>query len=756
MTITMKHIPFLMTLLTLPLAGAELDLKTLLEQGLVAEEVNGDLEAAATAYQKLVTEGEAQQRLFATGLFRLAEVRRKQGQSEEAVTLLQRLLAEHPAQKELVERAGEILTTLGVTPSKPMTDPTLATLDVEEAKEIARMERLLQESPDRAKKEYPLHLAAEKGWLELARRMIERGFDVNQTFDPTKAVKAVEDRYPATPLVIAVHNGHLAMCQLLIDAKADLNDGGYLFSGFPVSTAIESNNAAVLDCLLAAGASTEKAVSLFAKQPEPAIGRSDMQISVSGTPLHLACQKHSPELIRVLLTHGAKVDAVTVLQESAQSGKSSGAGQTPLFFANGSGKIIDTLLAAGASLEASDDQGRTAVFYAFHFEYPNANGPDSIQDTLSDLIRLGANVNARDKKGMTALLYCAQEWSRGRRTWTNLRKLVSEGADPGAVDASDNGLLHYFIPSDEANRSSPPGLMVSEEAIDWLFSLKLDPQLKNKEGKTALDLALAHPQANALFTAYLMSVAGVPDEGLWWCNRELPLRRIYKPMSVSEPLPDLAQALMLVRSVAGWQQLKQKRLQKPKPVESVTESVRERRIIPAPVQRDPASASTDLLFAISKTNSATKALESVLRVNGENLHQAGDWQLKNGTVLLWPPPSPGTVPSELQLATKTDPVATIDVQHGEVKRAFDLRPDRTSGPLSDSDSGLQYAHYGEVILGAADALKAWAPMPGRKAKLTRQIDGKPVELIMDLESEDPSDWPRPLTGDVVELLPQDA
>lgn len=745
MTITMKHIPFLMTLLTLPLAGAEPDLKSLLEQGLVAEEVNGDLKAAATAYQKLVTEGEAQQRLFATGLFRLAEVRRKQGQSEEAVILLQRLLAEHPAQKELVERAGEILTTLGVTPSKPMTDLALATLDVEEAKEIARMERLLQESPDRAKKEYPLHLAAEKGWVELARRMIERGFDVNQTFDPTKAVKAVEDRYPATPLVIAVHNGHLAMCQLLIDAKADLNDGGYLFSGFPVSTAIVSNNAAVLDCLLAAGASTEKAVSIYAKQSHPTIGRPDRQILLSGTPLHLACQKLSPELIRVLLTHGAKVDAVTELHEGSENGKSSGAGQTPLFFANGFGKIIDTLLAAGASLEASDDQGRTAVFYAFHFEYPNANGPDSIQDTLSDLIRLGANVNARDKKGMTPLLYCAQEWSRGRRTWTNLRKLVSEGADPGAVDASDNGLLHYFIPSDEANRSSPPGLMVSEEAIDWLFSLKLDPQLKNKEGKTALDLALAHPQANALFTAYLMSVAGVPDEGLWWCNRELPLRRIYKPMSVSEPLPDLAQALMLRYSLGRWEGALQWTIWSRSP---------------SPVFSQPASASTDLLFAISKTNPATKALESVLRVNGENLHQAGDWQLKNGTVLLWPPPSPGTVPSELQLATKTDPVATIDVQHGEVKRAFDLRPDRTSGPLSDSDSGLQYAHYGEVILGATAALNLaeFKATPGRivpapKAKLTRQIDGKPVELIMDFEADDPSNWPRPLTGDVVELLP---
>lgn len=715
MTITMKHIPFLMTLLTLPLAGAELDLKTLLEQGLVAEEVNGDLEAAATAYQKLVTEGEAQQRLLATGLFRLAEVRRKQGQSEETVKLLQRLLAEHPAQKELGARAGEILTTLGVTPLKPMTDLAQATLDVEEAKEIARMERLLQESPDRAKKEYPLHLAAEKGWVELARRMIERGFDVNQVYNAT----GENERRRITPLALASQHGHLDLCRVLIDAKADINKGGIFASEFPVSMAIENNNVAVLELLLAAGALVEKQLQIAIQRP----GQSTYLL---GTPLHLTCQKGSLEMTRALLTHGAKVDAVTEFKETAGDTKSTRTGQTPLFFAIHATKVIEALLEAGASLEATDDLGRTAVFYAFHFEYPNANGPDSIQDTLSDLIRLGAKVNARDNEGMTPLLYCAQEWRRGQRTWTNLRKLVNDGADPRAVDAGGNGLLHHLIPIEDPGSLSMFGPRVSDETIEWLFSLKLDPLLKNKEGKTALDLVLAHPQENHFLTAYLFSVTVAPEEGLWWYDDQLPLRRIYKPMSPNEPLPDLAQAWMLVRSLEGWQEAKP--------------GMPGRQVI---LSLQPAGASYALLFLISKANSATTPLESLVRVNKSNVEQAGAWPLKNGTVLYCPP-----MDFELSLSAKTNLLVSITVRRGEVEKKIDLLADARS----DDYANIAYGCYVRVLHEVkAKLMDQTAPI--LKAKLTRQIDGKPVELIMDLEADDPSNWPRPLTGDVVELLP---
>jgi hypothetical protein len=320
-----------------------------------------------------------------------------------------------------------------------------------------------------------------------------------------------------------------------------------------------------------------------------------------------------------------------------------------------------------------------------------------------------------------------------------LRKLVTHGADPKVVDAQGNGLLHHIA----MNQG-----VVTDAAVEWLLGLQLDAQVKNNDGKTALDLALVFKRQNPFFTACLLSETVTPEDGLWWCIGDLPLRRIYKSLSANEPLPDLAAALMLVNSLAGWQVLKQKRLLKPEPVKSGTESVRRRQLIPSPVPQDPTA---DLLITLYGARSPRKELGGMIRINVENMHLAGSEQLKNGGVLYFP------VPVERNswiLISKSNVVATIDVQHGEVKRAFDLRPYATSGPLRDSDHWLQYAHYGEVILGAADALKAWAPMPGRKAKLTRQIEGEAVELILDLETDDPSNWPRPLTGDVIELLPQ--
>eukprot|EP01031_Cornospumella_fuschlensis_P012792 gene12792-15637_t len=93
--------------------AAEPDLKNLLQTGLMAEEADGDLAKAAGAYESLIQAGEGQQKLIATGLYRLAEVRRKQDKKEEAIQLYQRLVREFAGQELLVKLAKENLTTMG-------------------------------------------------------------------------------------------------------------------------------------------------------------------------------------------------------------------------------------------------------------------------------------------------------------------------------------------------------------------------------------------------------------------------------------------------------------------------------------------------------------------------------------------------------------------------------------------------------------------------------------------------------------------
>ncbi|MDQ3625055.1 MAG: tetratricopeptide repeat protein, partial [Verrucomicrobiota bacterium] len=77
-------------------AAATKDLRQLLQDGLFEEEANRDLEKASAAYGALIEQYSQQRAFAATALFRLAEIRGKQGNKAEAIALHQRLLAEFP------------------------------------------------------------------------------------------------------------------------------------------------------------------------------------------------------------------------------------------------------------------------------------------------------------------------------------------------------------------------------------------------------------------------------------------------------------------------------------------------------------------------------------------------------------------------------------------------------------------------------------------------------------------------------------
>lgn len=139
-------------LLPLPLSAADekpeprRDLRQLLQQGLFEEEANRDLGKAAAAYAELVSQYEAQRSLAGTALFRLAEIRAKEGNKAEAIALHQRFLAEFPSQEALVKLSKERLAQLGgaMPPAVAQADaPTEA-----EAKELLQLREMVRNSPD--------------------------------------------------------------------------------------------------------------------------------------------------------------------------------------------------------------------------------------------------------------------------------------------------------------------------------------------------------------------------------------------------------------------------------------------------------------------------------------------------------------------------------------------------------------------------------------------------------------------------------
>src|SRR5688572_29330774 len=77
------------------------DLRQLLQEGLFEEEANRNLDKASAAYEALVQAFETQRQYGATAIYRLAEVRVKQGRKEEAIRLFQRVVAEFSSNEPL-------------------------------------------------------------------------------------------------------------------------------------------------------------------------------------------------------------------------------------------------------------------------------------------------------------------------------------------------------------------------------------------------------------------------------------------------------------------------------------------------------------------------------------------------------------------------------------------------------------------------------------------------------------------------------
>ncbi len=94
-------------------------LSEMLEKGIYAEETKGDLDAAITIYQQVLAESKSSQALAARAQFRLGQCYLKKNRTTDAVAAFEKLVKDHPGEKELVAAArkhlpGEIV--LGPVP----------------------------------------------------------------------------------------------------------------------------------------------------------------------------------------------------------------------------------------------------------------------------------------------------------------------------------------------------------------------------------------------------------------------------------------------------------------------------------------------------------------------------------------------------------------------------------------------------------------------------------------------------------------
>ena len=328
-----------------------LDLSEALRKGLFAEEATRDLKTAAEHYQAIIDAYGKERQYAGTALYRLAEIKRKQGDRDAAAKLYQRVVVEFPDDETLAKLSRENLTTLGVDIAGTPNAPTVVD---EEAKEIARLTALFESSPDLlsnwvGKEQPPLHAAVTKNQRKVVEFLVKRGVKIDLVSSGS------------TALEVACATGNMVLATYLIEHKADIHgrDG----DSTPFGKAYESRMTQVARMLIEKGADPNRGYwGQSAANAMPKAGFNSLQT----TPLVHAVARDDAGMVDLLLKHGADVNKPKpvvhsqggpVILPPGFSNDTRKEQVTPLVIAAGRGNadMVKTLLAAGAKVNAEKD-----------------------------------------------------------------------------------------------------------------------------------------------------------------------------------------------------------------------------------------------------------------------------------------------------------------------------------------------------------------------------------------------------------------
>ena len=180
---------------------------------------------------------------------------------------------------------------------------------------------------------------------------------------------------------------------------------------------------------------------------------------------HAAEGDNSTEILEILITHGADVNAKNKKN------------QTTLMITLKTEDIdaINVLLRGGADPNIADTKGHHAVH--------SKRSPEILQILITHhqiSISHGADVNVKDIKNRTALVRACEE-----EKIDAINVLLRAGADPNIADANGNTMLHHAA---EKN---------SEEILEILIKHGADVNAKNNENQTTLMITLQKANIDA-------------------------------------------------------------------------------------------------------------------------------------------------------------------------------------------------------------------------------------------------------------------
>ncbi len=488
-----------------------------LQKGLFEEEANHNFSAAIQAYQSVITQLDEDRKLAATAIFRLGEVYRKQGKTNEALAQYQRVVRDFSDQSTLVTLSRQELAGLGSAAMAPLA--SLSNAARQEQKRLLEEEIKLAETnlAQQQKRVEAGTLGTDELWpkqreiLELKRQLaaLENGeLEPNSVKEPITSseaeevkriqalikdspdlINAQQQQSGVTLLQMAAGKGELAIVKLLLDNGAAVN-GIKQPDWTPLHYAAGNGHKAVVDLLLSQGAI------------------ADARTESGVTPLHLAAFNGYTVVAKTLLEAGASVNARLSGDVSSGPGLRGylplHAGQTPLHAAAEAGypSLVELLISKGADINAEDARGRTPLSYAAEARNeamakgllaahadPNAgrlNLPLNLAAHNGDvpllelLLPKGANPNTNTlvdqavtgQGGSFTPLFLAV--NRGHSE--AVKALIHFKADPNAMAAHGDSLLFYALPS--------------KETLKALLEGGADPNARNEHDVSPLDQAI--------------------------------------------------------------------------------------------------------------------------------------------------------------------------------------------------------------------------------------------------------------------------
>lgn len=314
------------------------------------------------------------------------------------------------------------------------------------------------------KDERPLSKASESGNLEIVQYLLKTGKNSQGTLND--ALWELCDARPKPDT--------LKIAQLLLEYGAQVNSHAGFYNTTPLHGAAEKGPLELVKLLVSKGAK---------------VNAVDKEFSM---PLAKAVQADNLEIAKFLLEQGADKTinhADTEFQTAIF--KASSAKMAQLLIANGANvsdrdkkglsvllhavanyldfDLLKVLLQNGADINAQDKSGTTALLQAVRYPYERDD-----KNCVQFLLENGANANVANNQGETPLLVAEK--------LEVLQALLAHGADVNAQNEDGQTALIHI-----ARIYDPKG-----EKTKWLLEHGADVNIRDKKGKTALGYATAN------------------------------------------------------------------------------------------------------------------------------------------------------------------------------------------------------------------------------------------------------------------------